>query len=115
MMEKADIAFIQSLDDKVLQQVQKEKTIAGVWLKHEGLYMNKSFVNRLYLKKTLYSFKMSEEKVLIEQLDMFNLLILDLKNIDAITHDEYQVLLLLCMSLKSYVHFKETLLYVSNL
>ena len=73
--------------------------------------MTKSLVNRLYLKQALYSFKMSEDKVLAELLDMFNKLILDLENIDVTISDEDQALLLLCALPKSHVHFKETLLY----
>lgn len=49
-------------------------------VKLESLYMTKSLVNRIYLKHALYSFKMIEDKVLAEQLDMFNKLILDLEN-----------------------------------
>ena len=64
MIEKAHIAILLSLGDKVLRQVSKETTTSGLWLKLESLYMTKSLVNRLYLKQALYSFKMSEEKVL---------------------------------------------------
>lgn len=59
--------------------------------------MTKSLVNRLYLKQTLYSFKMSEDKILTEQLDMFNKLILDLENVDVSISDEDQALLLLVL------------------
>ena len=54
---------------------------------------------------------MSEDKVLAEQLDMFNKLILDLENIDVKIDDEDQALLLLCVLPRSDAHFKETLLY----
>lgn len=66
MIEKAHTVIILSLGDKVLRQVSKEKTIAVVWAKLECLYMTKPFVNRLYMKQALYSFKMSEYKVLTE-------------------------------------------------
>jgi len=39
---------------------------------------------------------MIEDKVLAEQLDMFNKLILDLENINVMIDDEDQALLLLC-------------------
>src|SRR3954464_10360508 len=79
MIEKAHIAILLSLSDKVLQQVSKETATSGLWVKLESLYMTKSLVNRLYLKQALYSLKMIEYKVLAEQLDMFNKLILVLK------------------------------------
>src|SRR4051812_40921938 len=92
MIEKAHSAILLSLGDKVLRQVSKETTASGLWVKLESLYMTKSLVNRLYLKQALYSFKMVEDKVLAEQLDMFNKL-------------------LLCALPRSHAHFKETLLY----
>ena len=50
LLQKAHSAIIPSLGDKVLRQVSKETTAAGVWSKLEGLHMTKSLVNRLYLK-----------------------------------------------------------------
>lgn len=83
MIEKAHSAIILSLGDKVLRQVSKKKTTTCVWSKLEGLYMTKSLVNYLYLKKVLYSFKMSGDRVLTKQLDTFNGMILDLENIEV--------------------------------
>src|SRR3954468_16946000 len=95
-----------TLGDKVLRNVSKETTASGLWVKLESLYMTNSLVNRLYLKQALYSFKMIENKVLAEQLDMFNKLILDLENIDVKIDDEDQALLLLCSLPRSHAHFK---------
>ena len=111
LMDKAHSAIILSLGDKVLRQVSKEKSAAGIWSKLEGLYMTKSLVNRLYLKQALYSFKMQEDRTVESQVDFFNKLILDLENIDVTIDDEDQALLLLCALPKSFSHFKETLLY----
>lgn len=66
MIDKAHSAIVVNFGGKVLGQVSKEKTAAGVWTKLKGLYMTKSLVNRLYLKQALYAFKMSEDKVLAE-------------------------------------------------
>ncbi|KHN39924.1 Retrovirus-related Pol polyprotein from transposon TNT 1-94, partial [Glycine soja] len=98
LQQKAHSAIILSLGDKVLRQVSKETTVAGVRSKLEGLYMTKSLVNHLYLRSVG------------EQLDLFNKLILDLENIDVTIDDEDQALLLLCSLPKSYSHFKRTLL-----
>ena len=59
--------------------------------------MTKCLVNCLYLKQVMYSFKMSEDIVLAEQLDMFNKLNLDLENIEVKIDDDNQVLLLSCV------------------
>jgi len=106
LLQKAHSAIILSLGDKVLRQVSKETTAAGVWSKLEGFYMTKSLVNHLYLKQSLYSFKMHEDRSVGEQLDLFNKIILDLENIDVTIDDEDQALLLLCSLPKSYSHFK---------
>ena len=70
LLDKAHSAIILSLGDKVLRQVSKEKTAVGIWSKLEDLYMTKSLVNHLYLKQALYSFKMQENKMVEEQLDV---------------------------------------------
>lgn len=48
---------------------------------------------------------MSSEKVISEQLDEFNKLILDLENIDVQIDDEDRMLLLLCSLSKMHDHF----------
>lgn len=111
MIEKIHNVIILSLSDKVLRQVSKEKTVAWIWVKLEDLCMTKSLVNRLYLNQALCSFKMNEDKSLIEQLYMFNKLILDLKNIDVNIDYKDQTLLMLCALSKSHTHFKENMLY----
>ena len=62
MVEKAHSAIILSLGDKVLREVSKEITAAGLWRKLDTLYMTKSLANRLFLKQKLYSFKMAPGK-----------------------------------------------------
>lgn len=111
IIKKSHISIILNLGDKVLRQVLKEKKTIGVWRKLEGFYMTKSLVNCLHLKQTFYSFKMSEDRVLTEQLHMFNKLILDMENITFNIDDEDQMLLLLCVLPKSHAKFEETLLY----
>ena len=82
MLEKAHSALLLSLGDKVLRQVCKESSAAVVWSKLEALYMTKSLVNRLYLRQTFYSFRMTESRTVQKQLDVFNKLIQNLENID---------------------------------
>ncbi|GKD83829.1 hypothetical protein Tco_1350668, partial [Tanacetum coccineum] len=56
--KKAHSALLLCLDNKVLREVNKENSAAGVWLKLETLYMTKSLANKLYLKKKLFTFNM---------------------------------------------------------
>ncbi|GJR19344.1 retrovirus-related pol polyprotein from transposon TNT 1-94 [Tanacetum coccineum] len=93
--KKAHSALLLCLDNKVLREVNKESSAAGVWLKLETLYMTKSLANKLYLKKKLFTFYMHLGKKLSEHIDEFNKLIGDLANIDVDIDDEDQTLMLL--------------------
>uniref|UniRef100_A0A803PGK5 GAG-pre-integrase domain-containing protein n=1 Tax=Cannabis sativa TaxID=3483 RepID=A0A803PGK5_CANSA len=110
-LAKAHSAIILTLGDNVLRKVAKEDIVTVAWLKLESLYMTKSSVNRLYLKHALYSFKMMEDKSIGKQIDEFNKLILDFKNIGVTVEDKDQALLLLSSLSKSFTHFKDTILY----
>ncbi|GJU97609.1 zinc finger, CCHC-type containing protein [Tanacetum coccineum] len=109
--KKAHIALLLCLDNKVLREVNKESSAAGVWLKLKTLYMTKSLANKLYLKKKLFTFYMHSGKKLSEPIDEFNKLIGDLANIDVDIDDEDQALMLLTSLPPSYDNFVETLLY----
>ncbi|GJW21502.1 hypothetical protein Tco_0032124 [Tanacetum coccineum] len=63
--KKAHNALLLCLDNKVLREVNKEDSAAGVWLKLETLYMTKSLANKLYLKKKLFTFYMHSDQVLM--------------------------------------------------
>ncbi|KAJ0522195.1 putative RNA-directed DNA polymerase [Helianthus annuus] len=111
MLEKAHSAIILSLGDRVLREVSKETSAAGIWAKLESLYMTKSLANRLYLKKRLYTFHMSSGKSLEDHTDEFNKLILDLENIEVALDDEDQAIIFLTSLPSSYEHFVDTLMY----
>ncbi|GJX63193.1 retrovirus-related pol polyprotein from transposon TNT 1-94 [Tanacetum coccineum] len=63
--KKAHSALLLCLDNKVLREVNKEDSAAGVWLKLETLYMTKSLANKLYLKKKLFTFYMDSDQALM--------------------------------------------------
>nr|GFA32174.1 retrovirus-related Pol polyprotein from transposon TNT 1-94 [Tanacetum cinerariifolium] len=109
--KKAHSALLLCLDNKVLREVNKEDSAAGVWLKLETLYMTKSLANKLYLKKKLRTFYMDSGKKLSEHIYEFNKLIGDLANIDVDIDDKDQALMLLTSLPPSYDNFMETLLY----
>ena len=64
VMELAYSTLILYLGDKVMREVAKETTAAGIWSKLESLYMTKSITNRIYLKGKLFGFRMNEEKAI---------------------------------------------------
>jgi len=73
--------------------------------------MTKSLAHRQFLKQQLYSFKMVESKVIMEQLTEFNKILDDLENIEVHLEDEDNAILLLCALLRSFESFKYTMLY----
>ncbi|GJX19968.1 hypothetical protein Tco_0222645 [Tanacetum coccineum] len=111
LMKKAYCTLILCLGDRVLQEVTKETTAAGIWTKLTSLYMTKSLANRRYLKKKLYTYNMSPCTKLGDHIHEFNKLILDLANIDIEIEDEDQTLMLLTSLPSSYENFVEILLY----
>ena len=111
MFERAHSAIILNLGDKVLREVAKEKTAAGIWSKLESLYMTKSLANRLYVKQRLYSFKIIDEKGIEEQLETFNKTLDDLENIDVKLEDEDKAIILLNALPRSFEHLKDAMLY----
>ncbi|GJT33553.1 zinc finger, CCHC-type containing protein [Tanacetum coccineum] len=108
--KKAHSAVILCLGNKVLREVTRKTTVAGVWSKLKTLYMTKSLDNKLYLKKKLYTFYMPAGRKIFEHIDEFNKIVLDLANIEVKFKDEDLALLLLT-STASYKHFVDTLLY----
>uniref|UniRef100_A0A251V331 Putative zinc finger, CCHC-type n=1 Tax=Helianthus annuus TaxID=4232 RepID=A0A251V331_HELAN len=111
ILEKAHSAIILSLGDRVLREVSKETSAAGIWAKLESLYMTKSLANRLYLKKRLYTFQLASGKSLEDHTDEFNKVILDLENIDVSIDDEDKAIIFLASLPQTFEHFVDTLMY----
>ncbi|GKA50571.1 hypothetical protein Tco_0743644 [Tanacetum coccineum] len=111
LMKKAYSTLILCLGDRVLREVTKETTAAGIWTKLTSLYMTKSLANKMYPKKKLYTYYMSQGTKPGDHIDEFNKLILDLSNIVIEIEDEDQTLMLLTSLPPFYENFVETLLY----
>ena len=69
MDEKATSAIHLNLGDEVIHNILEAKTAKEVWKKLEGLYMRKNLMNKLYVKKQLYSLHMKEGSELLEHLN----------------------------------------------
>ena len=72
--EKATSIIRLSLGDEVIHNIPEAKTAKEVWEKLEGLYMRKNLMNKLYVKKQLYSLHMKDSSDLLKHLNTFNML-----------------------------------------
>ena len=110
MDEKTASAIHLNLGDEVIHNILEAKTIMEVWEKLEGLYMRKNLMNKLYVKKQLYSLHMKEGSELLEHLNTFNMLNTQLSSFGVNYEDEDKALLLLS-SLPTFDHLVTTLMY----
>ncbi|GKV37057.1 hypothetical protein SLEP1_g45126 [Rubroshorea leprosula] len=111
LKERALSAIQLSLSDEVLGEVAEENSTSALWSKLEALYLTKLVINRLYLKKRLFTLNMNEGGSIKDHLDEFNKLILDLKNIDVKIEDKDQAIIVLCLLPDFYDSFVETHLH----
>ena len=80
----------------------KTETAFGLWAKLESLYQSKSLLNRILLKKRLYSLKMKEGAKVSEHLNTFNDILSQLESIGVKMDDEDKAVTLLCTLPDSY-------------
>jgi hypothetical protein len=84
------------LADDVLFNIVGEDTTSGLWSKLESLYMTKSLTSRIYLKRQLYSLRMKEGTKVVDHLNTFNTLIVQLTSMEVKFEDEDKAITLLC-------------------
>lgn len=96
-------------------EIANEKIVVGFWTNLKAIYVTKSLVNRIYLKKKYYTLTMAKGTQVKKHINIFNKGVLDLEIIDMKIEDDDQVVILLSSLLKSYDHFVETLTYGQTL
>jgi hypothetical protein len=84
------------LVDEVLFNIVGDDTTSGLWSKLESLYMTKSLMSRIYLKRQLYSLRMKEGTKVVDYLNTFNTLIVQLNSMEVKFEDEDKAITLLC-------------------
>src|SRR5436189_5522003 len=108
---KAKETIILYLLDEILYNVLNEDTMAGKWNRLESLYMTKSLSNKLYVKKQLYFFRMTEGTPILQHLNDFNKIVSDLLALEVKMEEEDKALILLSSLPPSYDHLVTTILY----
>ena len=58
--------------DQVLSEICTETTMKGLRIRLENTYMGKNMMNKLWLKKELYSLRMLEGGDLVARIQRFN-------------------------------------------
>lgn len=84
------------LADVVLLNVLDETTANSLWTRLGSVYQAKSLVNKLFLRKKLYSLRMEEGGSITDHLNAFNLLITQLASSGAKIEEEDRCMTLLC-------------------
>ena len=93
------------LADDVLLNIVSKKTTTGLWTKLESLYMTKSLTNKIFLKRQLYSLCMKEGTEIVDHLNSFNTLLVQLDSMGVKFEYEDKAITLLCYFPKSWDHF----------
>lgn len=90
------------LSDSILLKVSSETTAHKLWNRIGEIYQNKSLINKLFLKRKLYSLKMNDGDLIAKHLNYFNLILIQLQSINVKIEEEDKCILLLCSLPKSW-------------
>ena len=102
MDRKAKHSIRLCLSDSVLLNVSGEATAKDLWDKLGSLYQIKSLVNKLFLRKKLYSLRMKDGDFVVENLNAFNTVVSQLASVDIKMSEEDKCITLLCSLLDSW-------------
>ncbi|TYK28110.1 Retrovirus-related Pol polyprotein from transposon TNT 1-94 [Cucumis melo var. makuwa] len=81
-------AIVLNLSDNVLREVIGEETTYGMWKKLEELYQHKDLPNRAFVRERFFTFKMDDNKLVIENLEEFKKLSSEFKELRDKIGDE---------------------------
>jgi hypothetical protein len=101
------------LNNEVMFNIIGEDTTSGLWSKLESLYMTKSLMSIIYLKRQLYSLWMKEGTKVVDHLNTFNTLIVQLTSMDVKFEDEDKAITLLCSLRESWDNLVTSIRFIS--
>ena len=100
-----------SLTNIMLKKVTKKHTAMEVQKALDSDNQTKTLPNRIYLKQSFASFKMSEQKTIEENLDVFLKLVDDLVSLNIMVSDEDQAIQVISSLSPQYDYLVHTLKY----
>jgi hypothetical protein len=99
---------------EVLFNIVGEDTTSILWSKLESLYMMKLLMSIIYLKRQLYSLWMKEGTKVVDRLNTFNTLIVQLTSIEVKFEDEDKDITLLCSFPESWDNLVTSIIFIST-
>lgn len=99
------------LSNKNFQDVIKERSATGLWLRLEQFCMIKCLTSNLYLKQCLYSYCLTKGGSLEYHLSIFKEIITNLETMEVKYDEKNLRLILLCSLPPSFVTFRYTTFY----
>jgi len=84
------------LTNSVLINVHEEPSVKKLWKKLSEIYQEKSLVNKIFLRKKLYSLRMEEGGQSVDHLEAFNMLVAQLALVGVKMDEEVRCQILLC-------------------
>ncbi|KAL5574149.1 hypothetical protein UlMin_023746 [Ulmus minor] len=111
MFKTAYSTIFLHLTCNVLRQVDGLETAARLWKKLDELYLVKSLPNKIYLLEQVFGFKMDTSKTIVQNLDNFNKILLDLGNSRKKFEDEDVSVILLNSLPDSFDEFRTSISY----
>ncbi len=98
------------LSNNILQEVLKEETAAGLWLKLEQTCMTKDLTSKMHLKQKLFLHKLQDDESVMDYLSTFKEIVANLESMEVKYDEENLGLILLCSLPSSYANFRDTIL-----
>ena len=92
------------LVDDALFNIVEEDSTTRLWVKLESLYMTKSLTNKIFLKRKLYTLRMTDGSKIHDHLNTFNDLVCQLTSVDAKLDDEKRETTFFCTFPYSWDH-----------
>jgi len=100
--------------DEVLFNIVAADTTSSFWSRLESLYMMKSLMSIIYLKRQLYSLQMKEGTKVADHLSTFNTLIVQLTSMEVKFEDEDKDITLLCSLPESWDKLVTSVSFISS-